>query len=97
MNYDLSEMVRMSPLIAIVVPAQPPMYEKHISLKKEWEQLSDDLKNLPLSNEGVLPEKSQDNRAGTIRCYPASIIENNQSFEKNLCRHGSCFVNCSTL
>jgi len=47
----------MSSLIAIVVPAQLPIYEKHISLKKEWEQLSDDLKNLPLSNEDVLPEK----------------------------------------
>ncbi len=57
MNYDLSEMVRMSQLIAIVVPAQPPMYEKDISYKKKWEQLSDDLKKLPLSNPDIPPYK----------------------------------------
>ena len=57
MNYDLTQMVRMSGLIAIVVPAKPPTYEKLIAYEKEWDQLSDDLKNLPLSNSDIPPYK----------------------------------------
>lgn len=57
MNYDLTEMVRMSSLIVIVAPAHPSTYEKHISFQKEWSQLSDDLKNMTLSNPDIPPYK----------------------------------------
>lgn len=57
MNYDLTEMVRMSSLIAIVAPAHPSTYEKHISFQKEWDQLSDDLKDMTLSNPDIPPYK----------------------------------------
>lgn len=55
MKYDLAKMVRWSGLIAVVVPAQPPMYQKKISFEKKWEQLPDDLKKLPLSSSDIPP------------------------------------------
>lgn len=55
MKYDLVELVRMSSLIAVVTPANPPGYEKHIAFQDEWDDLSDDLKSMPLSNPDIPP------------------------------------------
>ena len=57
MNYDLPDIVRISSLIAVVVPAQPPMYERHILFTKEWERLPGRLKELPSSKSDIPPYK----------------------------------------